>query len=294
MQLYKQIKQDLEKNKQLKMLTQAYQEHAISQINTARFSVISSRAFMQELDEIFFNVKTSYKSSLAQALKMRKKQQRATYKNGKDAMILLSSNGKFYGDLVTKICRLFIKTVRESSADIVIIGRVGKRLYEQANIKKPYTYFELSDTNISLDALKPIITYLIPYETSTIFFGKFDNIALQEPVKVGLTGELSEEETIESANLKAQENFLFEPSLEQVLTFFETQIFSLILSQTINEGKLARFGSRVTAMELAKENLKKQLVILTHRERRLKALEINKKQLQLFAGKNLWGGAKHR
>lgn len=289
MQLYKQVKQEISNNSQLKMLTQAYQEHAISQINTARYSVVASRAFMQELDEIFFNVKTSYKTSLAQALQARKKQKNANLqKNGKDALVLLSSNGKFYGDLVTKVCRLFVKAAQIANADIIIIGRVGKKFYEQSGNPKPYTYFDLSDTNISLTNLKPLIQYLIPYENSTIFFGRFNNIALQEPVKVGLTGELSDEEVKNQAQLHNQENFLFEPSLEQVLEFFETQIFSLILSQTVNEGKLARFGSRVTAMESAKENLRKQLSLLIHKERRLKAMEINKKQLQLFAGRSLW------
>ena len=83
--------------------------------------------------------------------------------------------------------------------------------------------------------------------------------------------------------------FLFEPSIEYVVDFFENQIFSIILSQTVSEAQLARFGSRIQAMETAQNNMQKLIEKIARRQKAVKALEINKKQLELFAGRRLWG-----
>jgi len=72
------------------------------------------------------------------------------------------------------------------------------------------------------------------------------------------------------------------------MEFFESQILSMLLNQTVSEGKLARFASRIKAMEFAQNNIEKKLSILSYRERRLRSMGMNKKQLQLFAGRSLW------
>lgn len=284
MQADRKLKEEISINSQLKLLTQAYQEHAIVQINLARFSVVSSREFMEELAEIFFNVKTSYELYL-KALKSSNSKYYTDKleKNGREVIILLSSNGKFYGDLVTKVSRMFIEEARNKNVDLVIVGREGKSFYDDNGLKKPYAYFEIPDTNIKLEALKPLIDAIIPYKKATIFYGKFNNIITQEPVQSSLTGDIQGEK-----NNKPQENFLFEPSVEKIMEFFEGQIFSMLLSQTVNEGKLARFASRIKAMESAQNNLQRQLDLLVGRQRRLRGMGVNKRQLQLFAGRSLW------
>src|SRR5438477_10553 len=117
MQAQRKIIEEIGLNTQLKMLTQAYQEHAIVQINLARFSVLSSRESMDEISEIFFNVKNSYELYLKSLNGKEKKDHKDRIrKNGKEVLILLSSNGKFYGDLVTKVCRLFAEQVKTTQA----------------------------------------------------------------------------------------------------------------------------------------------------------------------------------
>ncbi len=287
MQAYRKVVEDITLNQQFKMLTQAYQEHAIVQINLARYSVVSSREFMNELGEIFYNVKRSYDLYLKSLTgKEKELHQDKIKKNGKEVLILLSSNGKFYGDLVGKVCRLFAKQAQESTADVVIVGSEGRKFYEATGVKKPFIYIELPDTAVSMQQLKTLITTIIPYQKATIFYGKFDNIITQEAQQTSLSGDLP-------AGLKLPEgvveDFLFEPTVEEVMEFFESQIISMLLSQTVSEGKLARFASRIKAMEFAQNNIIKQLGILNIRSRRLRSMAVNKKQLQLFAGRALWG-----
>ena len=286
MQAYKQVIDEININQQFKMLTQAYQEHAIVQINLARYSVLASREFMEELAEIFYNVKSSYQLYLKSLTgKGKVEHEDRLKKNGKDVLVLLSANGKFYGDLVSKVCRLFIKQVKETNADVIIVGHEGKKFFDATGLKREYIYIDIPDTTVNLEMLKPLIDAIISYQRATIFYGKFDNIIVQEAVEGSLSGDLPENSKEKE---QGKEDFLFEPNIEHVMEFFESQIFSMLLNQTVSEGKLARFASRIKAMESAQNNLLKQLGFLTRRSRRIKSMESNKKQLQLFAGRSLW------
>lgn len=287
MQAYKQITDEITLNQQFKMLTQAYQEHAIVQINLARFSVVASREFMDELAEIFYNVKNSYELYLKSLTgKEKEAHTERIKKNGKTALILLSANGKFYGDLVNKVCRFFVQQVKATpDADIIIVGSEGRKFYENSGINKQFTYLELPDTTVTLDMLKPLINTVIGYQKSMIFYGKFNNIIVQDAVEGSISGDMPTDNKVKE---EAKEDFLFEPNIEFVMEFFENQIFSMLLNQTVSEGKLARFASRIKAMEAAQSNLLKQLGLLHSKSRRMKSMESNKKQLQLFAGRALW------
>jgi F0F1-type ATP synthase gamma subunit len=173
-----------------------------------------------------------------------------------------------------------------TEADIVIVGHEGKKFYESTDVKRPFHYIELPDTNVTLEMLKPLIHFIIDYKKATIFYGKFTNIIQQEAAAGSLSGDLPESEVQKET---AREDFLFEPTIEQVMEFFESQILSMLLNQTVSESKLARFASRIKAMEYAQNNIMKRLTVLSHRQRQFKSMETNKKQLQLFAGRSLWG-----
>jgi ATP synthase F1 gamma subunit len=293
MEQRQQLKQELLTTRSMKMLTTAYEEHALEQINIARYSVLASRDFAVELTTIFSNVRTSYENLLSTMIEKDKKQLaalRKRMKNGKEVMVLVSANNKLYGEIIPKICRLFMDHANNSTADLVVIGRDGRNYVQTHGINRHYQYFEIPDTDISHETLKPLISYLLPYANVLLFCGKFNNVVSQEAIAASITGEqpLPNINQAKDVNKKA-DDFLFEPSIEYVMDFFESQIFSIILSQTISEAQLARFGSRIKAMESAQNNMQRLIEILLKKERRLKSMDIGKKQLQLFAGKALWG-----
>lgn len=285
MEQRKKIKEEILISKNLKMLTRAYQEHAIEQINFARYSVIASREFSDDLEQVFIDVKTSYKELVTELLAKQKKGKVAELKkNGKEIMVLITANNKLYGDIIPKICQLFYEQAKTSNADLAVIGKQGKSYIDNSGLGKNYQYFELPDTNVQLTQLKPITETFIQYDKVTVFHGKFNNMVSQEAVEAYVSGDIPQDDNTE----KTKQRFIFEPSVTNILEFFENQIFSLLLSQTVQEAQLARFGSRIKAMELAQENMQKWLSTLLQKEQRLKNITQNKKQMELFAGRALW------
>lgn len=287
MSQYSKIKEELLASNDLKLLTQAYQEHAIEQINFARYSVLSSREFAEELEEIFYNVKSSYRNIMLGIMKSRyNKKPKGTISTAQtEVLVLITANNILYGDIINKICNLYYERAKNSKADLVVIGKQGKKFLEQTELRNRFTYFEIPDNKLSFQILRPLTDFLMPYDRVTVFHGKFNNIISQEPISASVSGDISDQ----TVSNQQEIDFLFEPSLENIVTFFETQIFSLLLSQSIHEAQLSRYASRVSAMETAQNNMQKYVDQLLKKERRIKALEANKKQLQLFAGKMLWG-----
>ena len=200
-------------------------------------------------------------------------------------MVLMSANNRLYGDILPKIYKLFYEQAKGNSADIVIVGKQGKEFVEQLKLPNPYTYLEMPDTTIPQHIIKQLTDILYPYEKVTVFCGKFNNIISQVAVQTDISGHLPEENESEKAALK----FLIEPSIEEVINFFETLIFALLLDQTIHESILARFASRIKAMEAAQNYIEKQLKLTMIKQRRQKDMDSNRKQLELFAGRSLWG-----
>lgn len=316
----KKIREDIISNNNYKMLTRAYQEHAVGQINFARYSVLNSRDFADDLSDIFVNVKSSYNNNF-----FSKKTKNIVKKNGKEAWILISANKKLYGDLLIRVCRLFEARVKESDpkkVDLIIIGKQGKKFFDELHLNRTYKYVELSEFNVSMDFLKDINKDLIYYEDVIIFYGKFKSLVTQIPVEASISGgktgsgasavapqdpnsPITEnaptqeaQKIVANSPLSAasallgkkqnKKSFLFEPKIEEILAFFENQILSLLLSQTVQEAQLARFASRINAMETAQDNIEKQITRLKREEKKTKNIEMNKKQLGLLAGRRLW------
>lgn len=309
----KQLREDIAINKDFKLLTRSYQEHAIGQINFARYSVIGSREFAQDLEEIFTNVKIAYKSKI-----IKKDLKNIVKKNGKDVWILITANNKLYGDLILKICQLFAGHVKMSSAnkvDLVIIGKQGKNFIDLMNLKRPYKYYEVPDLNVTVEYLKEICANFLYYENVIVYYGKYNNLISQTPIISSIAGDMEEypdqqkdaakpndnrpvagikqqfaEKPISNASIVdiKKKNYIFEPKIEDILVFFEKQILSILLNQTIQEAQLARFASRINAMEIAQNNIQTQLTKLKRKEKMFKNMEMNKKQLELLSGRTLW------
>lgn len=287
----KQLKEEILSNNNYKLLTRAYQEHAVGQMNFAKYSVLTSREFDGDLKEIFSNVKTSYKNII-----IGKNIKNVVKKNGKQAWILVSANKKLYGDILIRICRLFVEKVKNidpKKVDLIIIGRQGKNFFDAQAIHMPYKYYEFPEFNVSLDFLKEVNENLIYYEDVLVFYGKFNNLVSQTAIQTSIAGgtdssKQDDAKSVSELQETKKHSFLFEPSVQEILAFFENQILSLLLNQIVQESQLARFASRIAAMEQAQQNIEKQLLILIHRERVVKNMDMNKRQLETLAGRTLW------
>lgn len=270
-----------------KNVIETYEEIAASRMQNARSSVLQRRDFISELNEIFQQIKASYKEEFEKLMKKRKirDHKKLTFieRNGKTLFVLLSSNTGLYGDIIKQSFDLFVELIKKESCDAIIIGRVGLDYFKNAGLKIPYAYFDFPDSKIDNEKLKNIVKHIINYERTFIVYGQFQNIITQKPIVTSISGDPLPQE-VKGPKVK----YFFEPSLEKIMAFFEAEIFSSIFEQTIFESQLAKFASRMTSLEIRVEKIKELLKLIEIEKQKVKHRIMNKKQLDAFSSISLW------
>ncbi len=274
----------------LKSLIITYEEIAANRMRKNRSAVLASRLFNEGLGSIYQQIKSSYRTEILTIMQRKKivNQNVLTMmkRNGKSVSLLISSNAGLYGDIVPRITEQFLDFTSKNACDLAIVGRLGKRLFEERNPQKPYAYFDFPDVDADLLEIEKLANFLIQFEKIYIFYGRFISVGVQEPTMLDVVGE--EKEEITKKQTAPLVKYLFEPSLEQVMLFFERQIFTSLIEQTVKEAELAKFASRMITLDSATENVKEALKKVQMQKRILQHRQSNKRQQELLTGISLW------
>jgi ATP synthase F1 gamma subunit len=284
------IAEELEALNSLKDLAESYEEIAVIRMQKIKDTVLKTRDFLSDLSDVFVDLKTSYENEIKDILAKKKKGGKNIPKilqnNGKTLMVYLSSNGRLYGSVTQKTYRLFIQDARNPAtkdADIVVIGRTGREMYENSGVVRPFDYFEIPDASADINHIKQLMQKFLQYEKVHVYHGKFGNVVRQSPIETAITGDDIFETEVQ-ASVPREDKFIFEPVLEKIFHFFETQIMANLFSQTLLENQLAGHASRVNAMEEALGHIEEESKRLNKERSRLKHLLQNKKQLETISG----------
>lgn len=279
---------EIERLTGIKILVEAYEEIAATRMRRIRNSVLQSRGFLEGLTQVYKEVQASYKDQIERLMKKKKVKDKSKLfaiapKNGKTVSVLISANTGLYGDIIKRTFFLFLENVKKGGVDLAIIGKLGRDLFEEEGLKTPYEYFDLPDSSVDEESLKKISHHLAQYEKIVVFYGQFQNVVSQNPTMANISDtELGKGE--EGVKIK----YLFEPSLEKIMVFFETEIFASIFEQTVHESQLAKFASRMITLDGAIENIKETLKKVEFQKRLITHRTINRKQLESLSGMNLW------
>lgn len=306
-----QIVEEIERLFGLKDMVESYEEIAATRMRRIRDSVLQTRDFLSGINDVFHNVQDSYKRELERLLKHKKvlskgqlaSGQKATFlnRNGKKVFVLLSANTGLYGGIIRKTFNMFLENIKqeqtssgEGKTDIVVIGKLGKAMFEDERINIHAAFFDFPDNKIDYDIFKKIMEHVLQYETILVFHGQFQTVITQKPIVTNLSGENLKQSspnstpTTSSTSPTSPIRYLFEPSLEKTMAFFEKEIFSSIFEQTLHESELSKFSSRMVVLDQAVDNIRGRISKVEIQKRRLKHSKENKKQLSRLSGMSLW------
>lgn len=279
------IQEEMEQMESLQVLTRSYEEIASTRMKKVRERVLAKRDFLQEINSVFEEVRDSYARQVLSLYKkkgIKKTSGKVTLlsHNGKTVSVLLSANSGLYGSIIPKTFRMFIEAVRNSDSEATIVGRQGLSLFLQEEPNKPYTYFDLPDYASKSSDLSEIIRHIVQYERISVYYGKFVNVVDQSASVYTISAEIDLDKTKE----KVETLYLFEPSLEKILMFFESEIFASLFEQTVNESELSKSASRMLAMNQAADNIQNYLKELKVEKLKAAHKSANRKQLNSLSG----------
>ena len=277
------IKNEIEQVKSLESLVEIYGEISSIRMKKIRASVLSNRDFLNLINNIFQDTLVAYSRKLSEMFVKGKieKGKKITFlsHNGKTVAVLISANTGFYGEVVMATFRKFLQETKNEDVEITIIGRLGRNLFLQSRPKVPYTFFDFPDFGMDRLKMAEIIKHLVQYEEIRIYYGQYKSVVTQVPTE----SRISAGTVVSGEEVKLDVNYIFEPSIEEILMFFETEIFASLFDQAIRESQLAKFASRILAMDRAEQKIKERLKFLVLERLKTSHALLASKQLNLMS-----------
>lgn len=269
-------------------LIETYEEIAAIRMRKVKKSVLMEREFLKGLSDVFRFVEMAYDTFLIKLGQAKKGKRHFLKTNNKDVRVILSANMGLYGEIIHKTTNKFIEDARNSDSDIVTIGKVGKRIVESLLPNREFQHFDFSDSGLDDENMKRILDFILQYRNIYVYHGYFESILKQEVKINNITGDISEfagfEEEQELEQKEEEQKFgFFEPSIEEVAAFFETQTLSVIFEQAMNESSLSKFASRMVTLDMAVDNINEQIKTTSFDLKKLKHRNFNRKQITLIS-----------
>jgi len=282
MPILKEIKERLKAIANIEAVTKTYQEIANLRMNKIRQEVLDNRELTEELSRVYTLAKKAYVSQFKNK-KATKTRESLIKRRKQRVVVFLSCNERFHGTLILDIWKELFNFLTENKADLAVVGRIGKYLAERGRFGHKMFYFDLNDDEPEKERVKGIIELIKNYREIIIFHGRFQTILLQKVAQSDISGG-----TIQEKELGEIRNYLFEPSPEAVLDFFETELISAFFNQTILEHQLSRYATRMIAMYQATGSAKERRRELEIEQKKITRQLLNKKQIEMFSGFQLW------
>lgn len=240
-----QIDQLIEEGSSLKTIAAAYSDIANLKIKKIRQAVERNRLFFDEISKVY---------GLVKAFALKKKVSLAKPKNR--LCILITSNYRFYGQINSSLVYYFVGSTRElKDVDKLVIGKGGVDYFNATGILPRFENLLLTDDMPQPGELNDLVKIISQYNQVQVFYSKLKSLMVQRATFTDITATsfYTTQFQVKSLENSADDtfNFIFEPELTEVLSFFDSQILTLLLEQTFLESELSRTASRFISMDKA-------------------------------------------
>lgn len=249
MKQVKQISTELGQVETIHSLTGIFENIASMRIGRIKNQVVASNNFFLELWQLYSQLRVETNTPTLQALAARH-----TIK--KTAFILITSEGGLSGDIDQRIIDNVLQDYDPKKVDIIVIGYHGMTLLAQRGVQ-PHKFFRLPTSDVPVD-VTPVIAAVTPYRHADIYYQKFVSLARQKVEKIALLSAVQSlgEATAGSQQVITPREFIFEPSIDEVVVYLETVMMEIALGQTILDSRLSQLASRFNAMRQAQDRAK--------------------------------------
>ncbi len=246
----KEINEAIDEGEALKTIAAAYTEISSLRLKRIRHEVIRTRAFFVEVLNIYAMLKhVAAKKTVTPELQ------------GKTASIVLTSNNRFYGHIESDLINFFLNQ-KLTKGDIFVVGSSGKETF--GSVKLPFKSIIFKDDVPNAVELKFVVNLIKNYQAVFVYFARFKSVLKQIPTVVDITQ--SQAQAAEQSEM-IEEAYIFEPEVNKILQFFDSQLKQVLIEQTFLETELARTSSKLISMDQAQDNadqfLKQQKQLLT-------------------------------
>lgn len=273
----RQINEDIDKSKALKLVAEAYGEIALIKLKRIRQNVESNRHFLLDISRIYWLIKR-VEANLKTPLPKKSK---------KTISLVLTSNYRFYGSINTELVKFFLVHSSKYRSDRIIIGKTGLETLQAISYFHPYSSFIFKHDLPNPEELRQLVYNLKDYQQVLVYFNRFKSVLSQIPMLVDITQ--TQSHLNPGVNNQPGLGFILEPEIEKMLDFFDSQIKLLLIDQAFLESELARTASRLISMDQAQNNavkyIKDEMKLLNNAKKSIENIKLLETFSYLFQEK---------
>ncbi len=193
--------------------------------------------------------------------------------------IAVTANNRFYGNLNNYVMDRFARLVEDNNADGYVIGATGAQYLDQHDVPQVVGTTQFAGSTPSNSELQTVVDAMVPYASVVVVHPTFINSFEQKPAATDVTHRPTSVEPDGPAV-----EYICEPELGEIMTFFQTQIRIVLLSRTLLETRLALTAARLMKMQRARERATERVKKEErHIHREISTIK-NLRLLETFAG----------
>lgn len=235
----KEIDELIEEGISLKYIAQAYSDIANLKVKRIREAVLRNRLYFDEISNIYGVVRGF---AIKKGVVVEKSKKRLD--------ILITSNYRFYGNINSSLINYFVGSTRElAGVDKLIIGKGGIDFFRSAKIFPVFGELLLKNDMPDSAELTNLVRLISEYSRVLVFHSKLKSLLNQRATFTDITA--TSFYLTQFQVKKSPIQYIFEPELPKILSFFDSSILTLLLEQTFLESELSRTASRFLSMDQA-------------------------------------------
>ncbi|HUC87233.1 MAG TPA: F0F1 ATP synthase subunit gamma [Candidatus Saccharimonadales bacterium] len=237
------IQKEVDQVTTIEGITSIFESIASIHIAQIKDRVVSSTSFFHELWQIYSQLRVDPK--LQARLNRRQL-------NPQPAVVVVTSEGGLIGDIDDRIVNAMLAQPEIDKADLYVIGSHGVTLLGRHGLKPKQSFaMPEGDENLHFDAL---IQVLDQYSQAAVYYQTYVSLLRQDVSRIDLFSavEALSQTMTKEGELISPRDYIFEPSLEDVIRYLESIMRQIALDQVVLESKLAQYASRFNAMSSAK------------------------------------------
>jgi F-type H+-transporting ATPase subunit gamma len=242
------IQHEVEQVGTITNMTSIFEAIASIHISQIKDKVMSSTAFFNELWHIYTQLRLGEGDYV---------QHRKPKLTNRQALVVVTSEGGLIGDIDERIVEAMLEHPGHETADIFVIGAHGSGLLARRGVHA-HKVFSLPEADSDIN-VTPVTKYIDQYAQATVYYQTYVSLLRQEVARIDLFSAVSALGTDTKAKrgeVISSRDYIFEPSLDEIISYMESVMLEIALGQIILESKLAQYASRFNAMSQAKSKAK--------------------------------------
>jgi F-type H+-transporting ATPase subunit gamma len=266
------IERELGQVSTIKDVTAVFEAIASIHISQIKDKVMLSTTFFEELWQIYSQLR------LGEQDYARSRKPAVT---DRPALVIITSDGGLIGDIDERIVGAVAAHPDAHRADIYSIGAHGTTLLARRGLKATKAFaMPSADDNIKMG---PVAAVLNRYASASVYYQRYVSLLKQDIAHIDLfsavtaLGSAGPAGVLERpSEVISQRDYIFEPSLKEVVTYMESIMVEIALGQMVLESKLAQYASRFNTMSSAQgkaKEMERDLRLSYNRARRGQADE---------------------